>query len=474
MEAKADFNYLIEDMGVLQSVQFGVYYSDREKDVYASTRGECATCYNGGKINYTDPSIFSAFTPSNYMSEIGGNFTNQWIDFDYDDITAFLESDAALSQLSADDRAKVEARLAAGGFEPKHSPSGTSNVTEETIAGYVQLSLADDSWDAVIGGRFISTDQVSTGQFQEILHIEEILDPDGFVENRNLTLSDPASTAFDNSYTEFLPSVNYRMDLDDDGDIILRVGYSHTLTRATIGDLSTGVSYSANVGGERITGSNPTLTPFKSTNYDVSAEWYFDEAASLTFAAFKKELDSFLTVSTEQIMVLGVEFGETRPRNGGEGDITGFEIAYQQIFDTLPAPFDGLGVQANYTNIDSSADFSNLGGSEGLTLEGLSEHNANLVAFYEKDAIKLRLAYNYRSDFIYEAVSWIGGPKSTDDFGQLDFRGSYDINENFQVFVEGINITNESLNEFYDLKKHQLSGYEDFGARYAVGIRAQF
>lgn len=474
LEAKADFNYLIDDMGVLQSVQFGIYYSDREKGVNASKRGECATCYNGGKVNYTDPSIFSSFIPSGYMSEVGGDFTNQWIDFNFDDFPTFLQSEAALSQLSPEVREAVEARIAAGGFEHQPNPAGTTNVAEESIASYVQLSLAGDTWDAVIGGRYIKTDQVSTGQFQEITKLEDILDPDGFVENRTVTLSDPTSTSFNNSYSEFLPSVNFRMDLDDDGDVIIRAGYSHTLTRPTISSLSTRVSYSTNVGAERVSASNPNLTPFKSTNYDISLEWYFDEAASLTFAAFNKQLDSFLTVSTEPVTIQGVVFGDTRPRNGGEGDITGFEVAYQQIFDTLPAPFDGLGVQANYTNIDSSADFSNLGGSEGLTLEGLSEDNANLVVFYEKDALKLRLAYNYRSDFINEAVSWIGGPKSTDDFGQLDFRGSYDINENLQVFVEGINITNETLSQFYDLKKYQLSGYEDFGARYAIGVRAQF
>lgn len=474
LEAKLDFNYVIEHMGIIQSMQFGIYYSGREKDVNASKRGACATCYNGGRVNYTDSTMFSSFIPTNYMSEVSGNFTNAWVDFNYDDIPAFLQSEDALSQLSPDDRASIEQRLAAGGFEPQANPSGTTRVSEESVAGYLEISLGGDIWDAVIGGRLVSTDQVSTGQYQEIIELVDIIDPDGFVENRTVTLSEPTSTEFNNSYTEFLPSVNYRMDLDDDGDFILRAGYSHTLTRPTISSLSTSVNYSTNVGAERINASNPNLTPFKSTNYDISFEWYFDEVASLTFAVFNKQLDSFLTVSTEPVIIEDVVFGDTRPRNGGEGDITGFEIAYQQIFDTLPAPFDGLGIQTNYTNIDSSADYSQLSNTSELTLEGLSEHNANLVLFYEKDEVKLRLAYNYRSDFINEAVSWIGGSKSTDDFGQLDFRGSYDINTHFQVFIEGINITNETLSQFYDLKKHQQAGYEDFGSRYAIGVRAQF
>ncbi|WP_254849598.1 TonB-dependent receptor [Thalassotalea sp. PP2-459] len=474
LEAKVDFDYVIDDMGVLYGTKFGLYYSDREKDINASLRGPCATCYNGGKINYTDTSFFSTFKPSNYMSEASGNFTNAWIDFNFDDFPAYLTSEAALSQLSAADRESIEARIAAGGFEPQANPGGSGSVTEESLAAYFQLSLMGERWDALIGARYIETDQVSTGQFQEIIELVDIVDPDGFVENRIVTLSDPTATSFNNSYSELLPSASIRIELDEEGDLLLRGAFSESLTRPTISSLSTRISYSTNVGAERVSASNPNLTPFKSTNYDMSLEWYFNDVGSLTFAAFNKQLDSFLTVSTEPVTILGVEFGDTRPRNGGEGEITGYEIAYQQVFDTLPAPFDGLGIQANYTNIDSSADYSDLGNSEELTLEGLSEHNANLILFYEKEQVKVRFAYNYRSDFINEAVSWIGGPKSTDNFGQLDFRASYDINDNFQVFVEGINITNETLSQFYDLDKKLLSGYEDFGSRYALGVRAQF
>jgi hypothetical protein len=40
-------------------------------------------------------------------------------------------------------------------------------------------------------------------------------------------------------------------------------------------------------------------------------------------------------------------------RERREGRITGLELAWQQTFDRLPSPFDGLGVYANYTYADS-------------------------------------------------------------------------------------------------------------------------
>src|SRR5690625_6340592 len=53
----------------------------------------------------------------------------------------------------------------------------------------------------------------------------------------------------------------------------------------------------------------------------------------------------------------------TTTRSGGDGKLEGFEIAYQQFYDMLPAPWDGFGIQANYTYIDSEG-IPNFEGSE--------------------------------------------------------------------------------------------------------------
>ncbi|MBL7466378.1 hypothetical protein INQ08_24460, partial [Escherichia coli] len=45
----------------------------------------------------------------------------------------------------------------------------------------------------------------------------------------------------------------------------------------------------------------------------------------------------------------------TTPINATQkGKIKGVEVGYQQTFDFLPGPLKGLGLQANYTYIDSS------------------------------------------------------------------------------------------------------------------------
>lgn len=473
-EAKVDFEYIVDDMGALRDIDFGVYFSKREKDQLASQRGVCGRCFNNARVSINNNGIFSPFSPSDFLSEVDGHFVDEWISYDFEALTDYYKSEDALSQLSAEQRAEVEALLASGGFNAQPNDGATTNVQEDSAAVYLQFGFAGDNWDVLVGGRYITTDLTSTGQYVFIEELIDIRNPDGSIENRDAVFSDPEIVAFENDYSDFLPNASLRWEFLEVEGLLFRASYTESLTRPTISSLSTSVTYNINVDAERVNGQNPNLKPFKSKNYDISLEWYLDEVTSLTFAAFHKDLSSFLTITTEPVTIQGVVFGDTRPRNGGEGEITGYEVAYQQIFETLPAPFDGLGVQANYTNIDSTADYSELGGVEDLTLEGLSEHNANLVLFYEKDAIKLRLAYNFRSEFLNQASTWLGGPKHVDEFGQLDIRASYDITDNFQAYFEGVNITNATLSQFYNQDTKQKVGYEDFGARYAIGVRAQF
>ena len=43
----------------------------------------------------------------------------------------------------------------------------------------------------------------------------------------------------------------------------------------------------------------------------------------------------------------------TRPINADGASVTGFELAYQTFFDKLPAPWNGLGIQTNFTYVDN-------------------------------------------------------------------------------------------------------------------------
>ena len=74
--------------------------------------------------------------------------------------------------------------------------------------------------------------------------------------------------------------------------------------------------------------------------------------------------------------------------NGGSGEVTGLELAFQQELDFLP----GLGINVNYTYAESEQP-------EGNPLLNISKNTLNGQVYWEKDGLQLRLAYNWRDSY---------------------------------------------------------------------------
>jgi TonB-dependent receptor len=183
----------------------------------------------------------------------------------------------------------------------------------------------------------------------------------------------------------------------------------------------------------RGTGGNPDLDPFTATNLDLSLEYYFASGGMASSAIFYKDIDGFLQTSESQETIGGNDFVILRKSNGGSGTVRGLELAYQQFFDFLPAPFDGLGIQANYTYVDSDVPSPNPL-LPNISLEGLSDNSYNLVAIYEDDLVSGRLSYNYRSDFL------VTTEVAQEGFGQLDLSLAYNVSESFRLTLDALNL----------------------------------
>ena len=97
----------------------------------------------------------------------------------------------------------------------------------------------------------------------------------------------------------------------------------------------------------------------------------------------------------------------------------------------------------------------------------------NIVGFFEQGPIQARLAYNYRTAFTESLAANRGQPKMIRAYGQWDASASYDINENFSVFVEAINITNAQTLAF-SIFENRVIEIADTGSRYSIGARYNF
>ena len=305
----------------------------------------------------------------------------------------------------------------------------------------------------------------------------------------------------EHTYDNWLPSVNIKLGLTS--DFLLRFGYTEAIRRSDLGLTRNQLQITEREINNQFLGfqaeaGNTFLEPIRSQQFDVSAEWYFAPTGSLTLSLFHKSLEGVITNgfyertitnggSTYDVYVEG-------PANSSEdGEIRGFELAYQQFYDFLPGWWSGFGIQANYTYIDSTgvpqenlqADKANPGGTEPvidtslLPLESLSEHNFNLAAIYENDTISARLAYSWRSEYVLTTRDEIVpfAPIYSDDTGQLDASFFYTVNPMFKVGVQGVNLLDETTRTFQVLNDDLLVAPRSWfknDRRFSFVVRATF
>jgi TonB-dependent receptor len=163
-------------------------------------------------------------------------------------------------------------------------------------------------------------------------------------------------------------------------------------------------------------------------------------------------------------------FAVNTPVNNKKAKIHGFELGGQYFFGDT-----GFGVLANYTIVrgDIGYDVTSDPNVNQFALLGLSD-SANAVLMFEKFGLSARLAYNWRDEFLSNVNqgSW-RNPIYVEAYNQIDLSVGYDINDNFAVSFEAINLTGEDV-RWHGRSSNQLWRLEDQGARYGLGARYKF
>ena len=98
-----------------------------------------------------------------------------------------------------------------------------------------------------------------------------------------------------------------------------------------------------------------------------------------------------------------------------------------------------------------------------------------LLLFYDKDGLEVRVAYNWRDNFLAQFNDG-GNPNSpvyTEAYSQIDINVSYEINDQLSVFVEAINVTDEYTRD-HGRHKLMVLDVEQTGPRYNIGARYLF
>lgn len=384
---------------------------------------------------------------------------------------------------------------------------GVTELTEDTQAAYAYARFGGDNlfgkaYDGNIGVRIIrtkiDTESVVTlptinGSCPILANCTGFNAAVAFVNGGPLT-----GESISKEYTNVLPSLNLRVFLRD--DLQMRFAVSQAMVRPEMYQLQPFTNLSINFEADGYTlddqapftgtAGNPGLEPTKANNYDFSIEWYFAPGGSLTFAAFHKDVTDYIFSGSDTVSITNggqtFDFVLTRYQNGDEGTVDGFEIAYQQFYDFLPGPLSGLGLQANFTLIESDGGrntsqnildpLQNSGAAASLPLEGMSRTSYNVALMYEKYGISARLAYNWREEYLLTtSAANINAPVWASDYGQLDGSVFYSITPKIKVGLQGTNLLNERtvLKVGNETRKPPYN-WVDTDRRVAVVLRASF
>ncbi|MXP26061.1 TonB-dependent receptor [Altererythrobacter indicus] len=356
-----------------------------------------------------------------------------------------------------------------------------SNADDYSIDENVKAAYLLGRWDSstlrAIGGvRYEHTYNNINGN--EVLLVEEggAL-PDGTTAEDDTVLVTPVN--YKRKYGQWLPSLNLRYSSDD--ALVFRLAGYRSIVRPKLSKLAPRFSVEENDDGERDGEfGNPNLKPFEAWNFDATAEYYMSNNGAITAALFYKDVKNFIVDTVQKNGTwLGIAYDDASiPINGDSAKVYGLELSASQQFTMLPAPFDGLIAQLNYTytnatgKVPTDGDINEL---RDITLPATSKHTMNATLGYDKGPVSLRLSGTYRDKYLDEIGDTAAEDRYVDNHFQLDLSAKYRVNKNIQFFYEWVNINNAKYFAYNTLgDQKNLYQYEEYKWTMKFGAKVSF
>lgn len=407
--------------------------------------------YNDREVRYSEGAgSFPAFDPSAYTRPFP--YSGYGRGLGSPGLTPFLVADFAAVDAAGIVNTDYSTNVGAGW-----------KVGEETLAGYIELTgefmLGSKRLRANTGIRFVRTNLTSEA----------------------VVSGTPVKV--ERSYENYLPSMNFALDLTD--DIVARLAYGRSMTRPGLNSLNIAgpvFGYTTRTVGNI---GNPDLKPYQSNDIDLGVEWYFGEGGLLALGLFNKDIVTSLKTDVVTRMVdpafwpaiyadpqydpsynadpAVVPYTFTIPVNSDEGNsVKGYELTYNQPFSFLSGWASKFGIASNYTHVvarDST---------------GLSPNSYNITAYYDTTKFGARVSLNKRDDYLLSEPGGNGHAQER-KYGptHLDFASFWNFNDHLTFSLEGINITDE-IERIYgtgDGTQHLTREYTHTGAQWFIGAR---
>ena len=383
------------------------------------------------------------------------------------------------------------------------------DLTEDTTALYVQANYESEMSGRPVRGNFglriVDTEVASIGYRTPLTVIQQ----DGLFFVEQQSGSDYETVLQTNSYTEVLPSMTFIMDINPDW--VFRAGVFKGISRPDPHSYGNSRAISTNDSDDPDSGyatlaeavqgigapGNPKLEPLPSWNLDVGLEWYANEDTMLAGGVYWKRFQgAFVNAYQQEDFLIdgNTVSGTVRTTQVSDetSDLTGLEFTATHSFDYLEGFLGGFGAKFSYNYADSDFEFEDGHGGDGVAFDsngnptpllgllppaglwGLSRHTSATQVYWQNDRFNAQAIYKARSQYFQGYGRDTGARiRYVDDYNTLDLRLRYDITDEIQLSLEGINLLSEPRVDFRGLDGEVVQTLE-YGPRVFAGVTARF
>ncbi len=443
------------DWGAVKTLSFGVRLDDRK----AAEANRQQSGFLGRNMATLDKNY--QYTNSDFWSDIGGVPTS-WLEPNAYYIRDHIDDWRALYHTA--DPANIK-------LTPSLHLQKTFDVDEKTNAVYVMADSDNELFGRRLRGNF------------GLRYVSVKTDMNFYNSNSGTVTTTSASK----EVSKVLPSLTLRYDATD--DILVRFNYGETLRRPNFGDLNPVLQLSpdvTNIGYGTGGGGNPDLEPTMSKNMDLTAEWYFQKDSALYGTLFTRDINGLVVAIRHRVHVAaaddpartqpghanGYDYVINSPVNASQGKISGAELGLIYFPKGLPDLLDGLGFQGSVTTLESTQNVPDTNDAGDIIAQlktgffGVSRYSYNATLAYEKGPVGARLSYVWRSAFLAgNEASLFANPLGIwrKPEKSLDFQLTYKVNDRMSFDIDGVNLTNETQQQYYHFGEAGNPTVTDFG-----------
>lgn len=334
------------------------------------------------------------------------------------------------------------------GDEEEESVPADWKTSEDVLAAYFMGTTETDNLSIVYGLRYEDTNSIYRGN---------IFDGNGF----------GGASEFKRSYDFLAPSLNLKYAISENK--IGRFSVYRSMVRPGFNESRAASIRDAE--DNEIEGGNPGLEPTKAWSVDLSYEHYVSDATFFSAGVFYKSIsDAIVQVSADDYSLQGRTWDRAETFvNGGDTSILGFEFSMQTAWD------NGLLAILNLTHANGDMDLpaNSVNGERTIPYFKQADTTANLAFGYDKGPFDVRLAFNYRSEYLDEIGNNAISDRYVTPHMQIDLTAKYMVIDNLQLTFSAINI-NDRPESYYFGDESRLSQYDIYGTTYTLGARYTF